>query len=64
MVDAIKKREIAIINIPNEFIQTVVTDENKRDIVCICGMLVDIVMKIALDVYKDYITVNKKGEKQ
>ncbi len=64
VVDAIKKRENAIINIPNAFIQTVVMDKNKRVIVCIHGMLVDILVKIAPDVYKDYITMNKKGEKQ
>jgi hypothetical protein len=40
MVDAVKKREIGIINIPNAFIQTVVTDKNKRVIVYIHGMLV------------------------
>jgi hypothetical protein len=39
-------------------------DEEKRFIVHIFGMLVDILVKIAPDVYKDYVTVNKKGEKQ
>jgi hypothetical protein len=53
MVDAIKKREIAIIDIPNAFIQIVVTDKNRRVIVCICSILVDILVKIAPDVYKD-----------
>jgi len=42
----------------------VVMDEEKRFIVYICSMLVDILVKIAPDVYKDYVTVNKKGEKQ
>ena len=42
----------------------VVMDEEKRFIVHICSMLVDILVKIAPDVYKDYVTVNKKGEKQ
>ena len=51
-------------DIPNAFIQTEVTDKNKQVIVRICGMLVDILVKIAPDVYKDYITVNNKGEKQ
>ena len=64
MIDAIKEREIAIVDIPNAFIQTEVTDENKQVIVCICGMLVDILVKIAPDIYKDYVTVNNKGEKQ
>ena len=49
MIDAIEERDIAIVDIPNAFIQTEVTDENKRVIVCICGMLVDILVKIAPD---------------
>jgi hypothetical protein len=56
MIDTIEEREIAIVDIPNAFIQMVVTDKNKRVIVCICGMLVDILVKIAPDVYKDYVT--------
>ena len=64
MIDAIEERDIAIVDIPNALIQTEVTDENKRVIVCICGMLVDILVKIAPDVYKDYVKVNSKGEKQ
>jgi hypothetical protein len=42
----------------------VATGKNKRVIVCIRGMLVEILVKIAPDIYKDYVTVNKKGEKQ
>ena len=64
MINTIEEREIAIVDIPNAFIQTVVTDKEKRVIICICGILVDILVRIAPDVYKDYITVNKKGENQ
>ena len=64
MIEAIEDRDIAIVDIPNAFIQTEVTDENKRVIVCIHGMLVDILVKIAPDVYKDYVRVNNMGEKQ
>ena len=64
MIDAMEEREVAIVDIPNAFIQTEVTDENKRVIVRICGMLVDILVKIAPDIYRDYVKVNKKGEKQ
>ena len=64
MINALEEREVAIVDISNAFIQTEVTDKNRRVIVCIRRMLVDILMKIAPDVYKDYVTVNKKGEKQ
>jgi len=64
MIDAIKEQEIVIVDIPNAFTQMAVTDEEKRVIVCISMMLVDILVKIAPDIYKDNVTVNKKGEKQ
>ena len=64
IIDAIEEQEIAIVDIPSAFIQTVVMDEEKRVIIHICGMLVDILVKIAPDVYKDYVTVNKKGKTQ
>jgi len=64
MINAIKERDIAIIDIPNTFIQTEVMNKNKRVIVCICGMLVDILVKVAPDIYKDYVKINSKEEKQ
>ena len=64
MVDAIEEREVMVIDVPNAFIQTVVEDESKRVIIQIRGMLVDILVKIAPDVYKDYASVDKRGNKQ
>ena len=46
-----EEREVAYVDIPNAFIQKEVTDKNKRVIVRIRGMLVDILVKIAPDVY-------------
>ena len=63
VMDAKEDRETAVIDVPNAFIQTVVEDKNKRVIVRIRGMLVDILVKIAPEVYKDYVTVDKKGHK-
>ena len=59
-----EEREVAIVDIPNAFIQTEVTDKKNRVIVCIRGMLVDILVKIAPEVYKDKVKVNNKGEKK
>jgi hypothetical protein len=63
-IDATKKRDVAVVDIPNAFIQTVVEDEKDRAFICIRGPLVDILMSIAPDVYGSYVTVGKKGEKQ
>jgi hypothetical protein len=41
-----------------------VEDEGDMAIVKICGVLMDILVQIAPDVYKSYITTDKKGTKQ
>ena len=64
IIDTVEERETAVIDIPNAFIQTMVKDKEKRVIMRICGMLVDMLVKIAPDIYKDYVSMNKQGEKQ
>ncbi len=64
VIDATKKRDVAVVDIPNAFIQTVVEDEKDRAFICIHGPLVDILGSIAPDVYGPYVTVGKKGEKE
>ncbi len=59
-----KIRDVAIVDIPNAFIQAVVKDENNRAFMCLRGPLVDIFASIAPDVYGLYITVGRKGKKQ
>ncbi len=63
IVDAAEKRDVAIIDIPNAFIQTGV--ENKKDQVInrIRGLLVKWVTKTAPEVYSKYVTVDKKVDK-
>lgn len=53
IIDAIEKKDVAIIDVPNAFIQRVVE-----------GMLVDILVKIASDVYSKYISTDARGNKQ
>ena len=64
VVDAKEERRVTVIDVPNAFIQTVVEDKNKRVIIRIRGILVDMLVRIAPDVYKDYVTIDKKGNKQ
>ena len=45
-----------MINIPNTFIQTLVEHEKDIAFIKICGVLVDILVKIAPDVYNSYVT--------
>jgi hypothetical protein len=64
IIDAEEERDVAVIDIPNAFVQTRVEDEKDMAIIKIRGVLVDILVEIAPDVYKSYVTTDKKGVKQ
>ena len=53
-----------MIDIPNAFIQTRVEDEKDMAIIKIRGILVDILVDLAPDVYREFVTTDKKGVKQ
>jgi hypothetical protein len=63
MINALKDHDIAVIDIPNAFVQTVVEDEEHCVVVHIRGPLVDILVSIAPDVYGPYVSTNKAGQK-
>ena len=52
IIDAEELRDVALIDIPNVFIQTGVEDEKYMAIIKIRGILVDILVDLAPDVYK------------
>jgi hypothetical protein len=64
IIDAKEGRNVTVIDIPNAFIQTQVEDEGDMAIIKIRGVLVDILVQIAPDVYKSYVMTDKKGTKQ
>ena len=64
IVDAEEGRDVAVINIPNAFIQTQVEDEKDMAFIRIHGVLVDILLDIAPDVYEPYVMMDRKGNKQ
>jgi hypothetical protein len=53
-----------VIDIPNAFIQTRIEDENDMTIIKIRGILVNMLLEIAPDVYRDFVMTDKKGIKQ
>jgi hypothetical protein len=53
-----------VINIPNAFVQTRVDEEKDMAIIKLHGVLVDILVEMAPDVYKSYATTDKKGVKR
>ena len=65
VIDVQEDRDIAVVDIPNAFVQTVVDEEDAehRVIVRIRGPLVDILVSIAPDLCGPYVTTNKSGQK-
>jgi hypothetical protein len=60
VVDANKNRDVAIVDIPNAFVQTIVEYQKNKALICIRGPLVDILVSIAPKVYGPYITVARR----
>ena len=58
VIDAHEEIEVAIVDIPNEFIQTNNTNKigNQRYMMKIRDKLAEILVEIALEVYEPYIT--------
>ena len=64
IIDAEEGRDVAVINIPNAFIQTRIEDEKDMATIKLRGVLVDILVAIAPEVYKQYASKDKKGVSQ
>ncbi len=64
VIEAQEGRDVAVVDIPNAFVQTVVSNEDKEHcvIVCIWGPLVDILVSLAPELYGPYVTTNTKGQ--
>jgi uncharacterized protein YuzE len=60
IIDADEERDVAVVEIPNAFVQTCVENEKDMVFIKIRGILVDILVKIAPDVYKSYVSKDKK----
>jgi hypothetical protein len=64
IIDAEGEQYVAVVDIPNAFVQTRVENEKDMAFIKIRGILVDILVEIAPDVYKSYVLKDKKGTKQ
>jgi hypothetical protein len=64
IIDAAEERDVAVVDIPNAFIQTRIEDEQDMAIIKLRGVLVDILVELAPDVYKKYASTDKKGVRQ
>ena len=64
IVYAKKERDVKVIDILNYFIQTLIKNKKDMSIIKFRGILVDMLLHIAPDVYGPYITSYSKGIKQ
>ena len=61
-IDAAEERDVAVINIPNAFIQTRIKNYEDRFVLRPRGKLADLLIKTAPEIYRKQITINIKGE--
>jgi hypothetical protein len=64
LVNAQENHDVAIADIPNTFIQTVVKDNKDKVVMRIRGHMVDVLVKVAPKVYSPYVSTDKQGRKQ
>ena len=63
IIDAKEERDVAVIDIPNVFIQTRVENEKDMVYIKVRGILVDLLIEIVPDVYDPYVKLDKKRTK-
>ena len=63
IIDAKENRDVAIVDIPNAFIQTVVERDADRVILRLRGTIVEMMLQVAPEVYAEFVTVDKRGNK-
>ena len=64
LIDAKECRDLAIVNIPNAFIQTVVENNEDKIIMRIRGHMVNVLVNVASKVYGPFVSTDKQGHKQ
>jgi hypothetical protein len=64
IIDAEDHRDLVVVDIPNACVQTRVENEKYMAFIKIGGILVDILVEIAPEAYKTYVSQDKKGNKQ
>ena len=56
--------EVCVVDIPNAFVQTCVEEKKEQTLVRIGGDMVSMLVKLAPDVYSQYVDTDKQGNKQ
>jgi hypothetical protein len=64
LVDAQENHDVAIVDIPNTFIQTIIKNDEDKSVMRIRGHMVDVLVKVAPRVYGPYASTDNQGRKQ
>jgi hypothetical protein len=62
-IDAMEERDVAIVDVPNAFVTTRITDVNDQAVMRLRGKLAELLVKVAPKIYTKYIIINAKGQK-
>mgnify|MGYP000055058244 CR=1 FL=1 len=63
VIDAHEGRDVAVIDIPNAFVQTRLENDADKAIMRLRGKLAELMVKVAPEIYTKYVIINSKGEK-
>ena len=61
-IDAKEGRDVAIFNIPNAFVNTRIEKKDDITTIRLRGKLAEFMVATATEIYKKYVTVNRKSE--
>jgi hypothetical protein len=62
VIDAKKGQDVAVIDIPNAFVQTRLENEEDKAIMRLRGKLAELMVKVVPKIYTKYAIINRKGE--
>ena len=62
IIDAKEGRDVAVIDIPNAFIQTRLENDEDKAVMRLRGKLAELMVKVAPEIYSKYVIINSKGE--
>jgi hypothetical protein len=62
VINAKERRDVAVIDIPNAFVQTRLEDDDDKVVMRLRGKLAKLMVKVALEIYTKYVIINTKGD--
>ena len=60
-IDAKEGRGVAIIDIPNAFVTTIIEDKKEIVTVCLRGKLAELMVATAPEIYKKYVSIKRNA---